>query len=94
MELLVDRNDAGRLLTLERKVPMVVEKDDPIGEAGEAGEEADEDDEVSTVVVVESRDFDLLECVCAVTDPSDWRLPALLSRLGLDGSRFGLRRRK
>ena len=25
MELLVDRNDAGRLLTLERKVTMVVE---------------------------------------------------------------------
>ena len=25
IELLVDRNDAGRLLTLERKVPMVVE---------------------------------------------------------------------
>lgn len=70
---------------------MVVEQDEPIGGAGE---EADEDDEVSTVVVVESRVFDLLECVCAVTDPSDWRLPALLSRLGLDGSRFGLRRRK
>lgn len=46
------------------------------------------------VVVEYSRVLDLLGWDWTVTDPSDCRLPTLLSKLGFDGSRFGLARRK
>lgn len=49
---MVDRNEAGRLLTLLRKVPMVVEYDDPMAEFKDVADEEEMDDFRRSVGVV------------------------------------------